>query len=159
MNISKFRPRIPIVTVVPNAKAGRLLQVREWLINGRFFCSLRWLKQICRQRIYKEFRWLFINIAAYFIPIVTCRCTAVYTPFLHQLISTKHPSPSYSRMRWTTLRVLDSVNQMRTWSLSPALTVSKIFRNHLLSGYLLWRSRKFYLVSVWNQTKFFFFLL
>jgi Pyruvate kinase, alpha/beta domain len=27
MNISKFRPRIPIVTIVPNAKAGRLLQV------------------------------------------------------------------------------------------------------------------------------------
>ena len=27
MNISKFRPLIPIVTIVPNAKAGRLLQV------------------------------------------------------------------------------------------------------------------------------------
>jgi pyruvate kinase len=27
INISKFRPKVPIVTIVPNAKAGRLLQV------------------------------------------------------------------------------------------------------------------------------------
>lgn len=46
INISKFRPKVPIVTIVPNAKAGRLLQVcLLWLFSGS-----RLLRILCWSR-------------------------------------------------------------------------------------------------------------